>query len=131
GSEDHTVRIWDAVSGSTRRILEGHNGAIYALAWSPDSSTLASASEDYTIRIWGRRSAQLEGHTGIVSDVSFSADGNFLASKSLDGTIRIWRCDTWQVVEIINEMASRYWTAGVAFHPKQPVLATLGSDDTL
>src|SRR5690606_23187338 len=100
-------------------------------AWSPDSSTLASASEDYTIRIWGRRPAQLEGHTGIVSDVSFSADGNFLASKSLDGTIRIWRCDTWQVVEIINEMASRYWTAGVAFHPKQPVLATLGSDDTL
>ncbi len=131
GSEDHTIRIWDAAAGSTRRILEGHNGAIYAVAWSPDGTTLASASEDNTVRIWGRRSAQLEGHTGVVSDVSFSPDGNFLASKSLDGTIRIWRCDTWQVVDIINEMASRYWTAGLAFHPKQPVLATLGSDDTL
>ncbi|MBZ0293997.1 MAG: TIR domain-containing protein [Anaerolineae bacterium] len=131
GSEDHSIRIWDVEAGQTRRVLEGHGGAVYALAWSPDNELLASASADYTIRIWGRRTTVLEMHTGIICDIGFSADGSFLASKSLDGTVRVWRTDTWECVSVIDELAARYWTAGLAFHPKQPVLATLGFEDQM
>ena len=131
GSKDNTVRLWDAQTGELKRILEGHSGPVYSLAWSPDGKLLASASDDSTVRLWGGLSGVLEGHTDVITSVSFSNDGSFLATKSLDCTLRIWRCDTWDTVVIVNELAAMYWTAGIQFHPKQPVLASLDEDDRM
>ena len=38
GSEDNTVRIWDAHKGSNLLILKGHSESIYSVAFSPDST---------------------------------------------------------------------------------------------
>ena len=35
-SRDNTVRIWDTVTGLTRRILTGHTGAVGALVVAPE-----------------------------------------------------------------------------------------------
>lgn len=130
GSEDHLIRIWDATTGYLRHIWDGHAGPVYGLAWSNETHMLASASADQTVRLWGRYPmGALEGHTHVVNSVSFSDDDSFLATKSLDGTVRVWRCDTWDVVVIAEEPASRYWTSGLAFHPLRPALATLDTFD--
>ncbi len=134
GSHDHTIRLWDKETAQLITILKGHASDVSSLAWSPDGRMLASGSHDHTIRLWnpqtGRTSFVLEGHTGSVNCVEFSYDGKFLASKSSDGTVRLWRCDTWEIVAVLEEATYKSLPFGLAFHPKMPILATLGEADT-
>ncbi|MGC8001180.1 WD40 repeat domain-containing protein, partial [Salmonella enterica] len=68
GSDDETMRIWDAQTGEQLRILKGHSGAINSVAYSPDGMTLASGSTDETIRLWDAQTGEqiriLAGHSG-------------------------------------------------------------------
>lgn len=47
--------IWDAESGQRLFALRGHYSSIATLAFSPDSTRLASGGIDGTVRIWGVR----------------------------------------------------------------------------
>ncbi len=71
-----------------------------SVAWSPDGSQLASASDDKTVRIWdartGQEVSQLQGHSDRVRSVAWSPDGSQLASASDDKTVRIWDASTDQ-----------------------------------
>lgn len=49
------LRIWDGPTTRLVAVLEGYQGLIHAMIWSPDSIRLATASEDGVIRIWARR----------------------------------------------------------------------------
>ncbi|KAF1831217.1 NACHT-domain-containing protein, partial [Decorospora gaudefroyi] len=64
--------------------LEGHSGSVGSVAFSHDSTRLASASYDSTVKIWDASSGAclqtLEGHSGCVSSVAFSHDSTRLAS---------------------------------------------------
>ncbi|PJF35147.1 MAG: protein kinase, partial [Candidatus Thermofonsia Clade 1 bacterium] len=55
GSDDRTVRIWDAASGQLLQTLKGHTYLVWSVSWSPDGRYLASGSADGTIRLWGAR----------------------------------------------------------------------------
>jgi WD40 repeat protein/predicted phosphodiesterase len=133
GSYDKTIRIWNAETRECLRTLEGHLAGVNSVAWSVDGQLLASGAGDNTIRLWdqeGRNINILEGHTSSINSISFSADRRLLASKSSDSTILFWSCDNWDMTTL-NESSSDEWLPGLSFHPKAPVIATLGERDTV
>ena len=53
GSDDFTIRIWDAETGAVvGKPLEGHTGEVHSVAYSPNKRHIISGSDDCTIRIW-------------------------------------------------------------------------------
>ncbi|KAE9593140.1 putative transcription factor WD40-like family [Lupinus albus] len=82
--------------------LRGHAADVVDLNWSPDDSTLASASLDNTVHIWnmsnGICTAVLRGHSSLVKGVTWDPIGSFIASQSDDKTVIIWRTSDWSLV---------------------------------
>ena len=52
GSEDRTVRLWDAVTGAEVKKMEGHSSGVASVAFSVDSKYIVSGSWDSTVRLW-------------------------------------------------------------------------------
>ncbi|RMH21058.1 MAG: hypothetical protein D6698_03215, partial [Gammaproteobacteria bacterium] len=78
--------------------LSGHIYPVRSVAWSPDGSKVATASDDYTAKIWdaatGTELATLSGHTDAVFSVAWSPDGSKVATASRDNTAKIWDAAT-------------------------------------
>jgi WD40 repeat protein len=52
GSDDYTVKIWDAETGEELRTLSGHSDWVRAVAVSADGRKVVSGSADNTVKIW-------------------------------------------------------------------------------
>jgi WD40 repeat protein len=52
GGVDNNVRVWDITNGKLILTLQGHTGRVWTVLWSKDGKTLASGSDDRTVRTW-------------------------------------------------------------------------------
>ena len=100
------IVIWDVVTGKESRRLISDPAAswniTYALAFSADGKTLASANPDLrplggrlpSASLWematGKERGRFEGHRADVNSVAFAPDGRTLVSGSGDTTALVW-----------------------------------------
>jgi WD40 repeat protein len=93
-SNDHTLRLWRAVSGELLQTFEGHSRGILRCCFAPDGKTTLSASNDHTLKLWDLTSGALEktlmGHQGSVVGCDFAPGGATILSGSYDGTLKLW-----------------------------------------
>lgn len=122
GSMDATVRLWDPEKGTPLGIpLKGHTKWITSISWEPYHSRelgrprLASASRDYTIRVWdavGRQTDMaLTGHKGSVTCVRWGGKGQ-IYSSSHDKTVKVWDATKGNLVHTLTSHA--HWVNHLA-----------------
>jgi len=105
--EKTVATIWSVNSGKQVASLIGHDQLVTGLAFNPDGKTVATVSDDSTVRLWdattGKEKGTFRGHDGPVNCVSFSPDGRFLATGGRDGTVITWNPYTGKVVKPVLE----------------------------
>ena len=103
---DRKIRLWNTRKGKLIKTLTGYKGQINTVEYSPDSKTIATASDDKTIRLWNARTGKnlqiLMGHTKPVYAVKFSPDGKTIVSRCGDKTIRMWNVYTGELIRTFN-----------------------------
>jgi WD40 repeat protein len=112
GSDDNTVRVWDARRGGELLRLKGHGAWVRSVAWSGDGGRLASGSDDNTVRVWDANDGKCEaiwgGHIGAVYAVAFTPDGRYLAAGAA-GRLAFWDCERKEAVLYSYQFAPGVW----------------------
>lgn len=137
-SSDKIAQIWDGHTGKALTTLTGHGDApadwpalgdidyiiLREGTFSPDGSTVVTASQDQTARLWdantGETISVLRGHSGAVTHVAFSPGGRFLVTAGDDGTARIWDPSTGDLLETLplsEERSLRTPEQSIQFSP--------------
>ncbi|MBD2015500.1 TIR domain-containing protein [Microcoleus sp. FACHB-53] len=128
--------LQEAIYGTTLRehnrlVGQGHLTDVNAAVFSPDGKTIASISDDNTIKLWnlqGKLLQTLDKHTDRVRGTAFSPDGKTIASASADKTIKLWNIQG-QLLRTIN--AHSDWARDVAFSPDGKTIVSASSDKTI
>eukprot|EP00975_Prorocentrum_lima_P052522 11009615-Prorocentrum_lima.AAC.1 len=72
--------------------LKGHDAGVRSVAFSPSDDQIASASDDFTVRLWnakfGSRATAEDEHTLQILCTAWSPCGLKLASGSKDKSVR-------------------------------------------
>jgi len=102
GSSDHTVKIWDARTGTLLNNINSFAAQVNSVQFSPDNVKIAASFVDGTVKILdpktGRILVDLKGHTGSVWSALFSQDGKKIISYSEDRTAKIWDTKTGELM---------------------------------
>ena len=105
-SRDSTVRLWHADTGKHKATLKHTQGfnatlpwnryanAVYAIAYSPDSTTIATGTQNGKVRLWDARTRRLKtqftAHASRVTSIAYSPDSTTIATASGDRTAELW-----------------------------------------
>jgi WD40 repeat protein len=110
-----------------------HPSWVWRVSYSPDGKTLASASQDKTVKLWdvgtGKELKTLNGHQDRVLSVSYSPDGKTLASASSDTTVKLWDTVTGKELNTLNGHQST--VTSVSYSPDGKTLASASQDKTV
>jgi WD40 repeat protein len=133
GASDNNLRIWNTTTGTLHRQPREHDGAVYPVAFSPDSRLVVAGTQGGA-KLWDVASGTLLAtfpHKGFVYAVVFRSDGGAMLAGSHDGpnegTAQMWDIRTGQPIgEAVHQ---RFYA--VAFSPDGKLAACSGNGNAV
>ncbi|WP_008312329.1 caspase family protein [Leptolyngbya sp. PCC 6406] len=130
-AQDALHRAWTHPCECLR--LQGHNGWVNAVAFSPHGDRMVSGGADGTLRLWDLTGRQIgdsfQGHGDWVLAVTFSPQGDAIVSGGADGTLRLWDLAGRQLSDPFQGHGAGI--RAVAFSPQGDAIVSGGADGTL
>ncbi len=125
--------MWTETQG-----LAGHQDSIHAVAFSPDSQTLISASDDRNINIWDVNTVKKK-YTWFMPyemySVAISPNSEIVATGSVNGRITLWNFQTRQLNRTLLDQNFPEKNMGIitslVFSPDGQILISGSSDKTV
>ena len=122
-----TLFLWEVWEDLHRRVhitLKGHTDKINVLALTPNGDTLASGSDDGTIRLWDTSTGtQISSIRSSKTDaLAFSMDGKILASINNAVSIQLWDVGTGEQLTSLNGQNEP--VTNLTFSPDNNILAS-------
>jgi hypothetical protein len=111
--------------------LSHHSSEFKKVVYSPDGQTIASTSDDKTIKLWktdGTLLTTLKGHQDTVWDIAFNRSDRTIISASADKTIKVWKQDGTLLTTLKGHQAS---VTGIALSPDGKAIASVSEDNTI
>ena len=134
---DNKIKLWqwdNTDKPKLLHVLDGHKKEVWAIAFSPDSQSLASTSNDQTVRIWNVKTGQntntMEAHLNGGLAVVYTPDGKQIASAGKDGKVKLWNAQTGILEKVITVNVDS-WIYGINFSPNGRAIATANADKTI
>ncbi len=127
-----------AYAPGTRRILTGHNAAIYTTAFSHDGRFAVSGADNGTLILWdvnilsptyGTEIRRFEGHGAWIRQAMFTADDRQLLSSSDDQTLILWDVETGEIVRQYEGHGGAVLAFDIS--PDGQTIVSGGSDNTV
>ena len=135
------LKLWEVNNGWKPSVLENQAMKMFAIAFSTDNRTLASAGLDrdnhpflFLLDIKSRQRIKLREYDKPLTTIAFSADGKYLACGSSDTTIKIWLYKPqtepkW--MELAPTEAHNGFITSIAFSPDNKTLVSATMDTKL
>lgn len=146
GYPNQVIQLWDVENQTQLKALEGHEGLIHDVSFSPDGTTIVSGGDDDVIRLWGvpvgsphlaasssmdklEIMSTLPGEGERFSVVAFSPDSSRVAAAGIDQPVMVYLIDTGAVLFQLEGHTQEVYD--LAFSPDGRYLATASRDDTV
>ncbi|XP_050714012.1 F-box/WD repeat-containing protein 7-like [Eriocheir sinensis] len=114
GSDDNTLKVWDATSGKCIRtlthILYGHTSTVRCLHL--HGNKVVSGSRDATLRVWDVHSGACEhvlvGHVAAVRCVQYN--GRLVVSGAYDYMVKVWNAEREECLHTLQGHTNRVYS---------------------
>jgi WD40 repeat protein/Cdc6-like AAA superfamily ATPase len=130
-NNEHRISLRNLTTGNYERHF-GFDRELWAIAFRPDGTVLATANDDDTVQLWRRSTGQrmhvLHDHQGRVRSIAYSPDGTLLATGCDDRQVRIWNADSGELVARMPGHTDRVHS--VAFSPDGRTVVSASLDGT-